>query len=135
MAISRKFEIIMENPQIFTNEEIQHYLSPFIRNCFPANSGPRDIDDPFHLGKEKQKEKISKRIVYGIREMFTSISPRFPPSVDEFLRLTSCRFGIEFAWQVVEIDGCVRRLVWRIVEAKRALRLFEGPSSTNPTPP
>ena len=135
MAISRKFEIIMENPQVFTNEEIQHYLWPFIRNCFPATLGPRDIDDPFHLGKEKQKEKISKRIVYGIREMFPLHSLSLPPSIDEFLRLTSCRFGIEFAWQVVEIDGCVRRLVWRIAEAKRALRLFEGPSSTNPTPP
>ena len=70
MAISKKFEIITKNPQVFTNEDIQHCLSPFIRNCFPVNSGPRDIDDPFHLGKEKEKEKISKRIVYGIREMF-----------------------------------------------------------------
>ena len=39
------------------------------------------------------------------------------------------RFGVEFAWQVVESDGNIRRLVWRIGEAKRALRPFEGSSS------
>jgi len=39
------------------------------------------------------------------------------------------RFGVEFAWQVVEADGCTRRLAWRIGEAKRALRPFEGPNS------
>ena len=44
-------------------------------------------------------------------------------------RTNIIRFGIEFAWQVVETDGCVRRLVWRIGEAKRALRPFEGSSS------
>ena len=43
--------------------------------------------------------------------------------------LTYYRFGVEFAWQVVETDGCVRRLVVRIGEAKRALRPFEGSSS------
>lgn len=69
MAISRKFEIIMEKPVVSTNEEIDHHLTPFLRNCFPPDSAPRGLDDPFHLGKEKQKEKISKRIVYGIREM------------------------------------------------------------------
>lgn len=73
MAISRKFEVFMENPTVSTNEDIEHYLTPFLRNCFPSDSVPRDIDDPFHLGKEKQKEKISKRIVYGIRELSFSL--------------------------------------------------------------
>src|SRR5271167_3096636 len=99
MAISRKFEIYVEKPQVSTNEEIERYLSPFIRHCFPSDSVPRNIDDPFILGKDKEKEKISKRIVYGIREMFVLA-----------ICLTDCRFGVEFAWQVVETDGCVRRL-------------------------
>jgi hypothetical protein len=115
MAISRKFEIFVEKLQISTNDEIERYLTPFIRNCFPADLVPRNIDDPFILGKDKAKEIISKRIVYGIREMF------FPSCV-----LPNCRFGIEFAWQVIETDGCIRRLVLRIGEAKRALRPFEG---------
>jgi hypothetical protein len=118
MAISRKFEIFVEKPQISISEEIERHLTPFIRNCFPADLVPRNIDDPFILGKDKQKETISKRIVYGIREMFFLL--RF---------LANGRFGIEFAWQVIETDGCIRRLVLRIWEAKRALRPFEGSRS------
>ena len=118
MAISRKFEIFTEKPQVSTNEDIERYLTPFIRYCFPADSVPRNIDDQFILGKDKEKERISKRIVYGIREM----------SVPAYLPANG-RFGVEFAWQVVETDGCVRRLVLRIGEAKRALRPFEGSSS------
>jgi hypothetical protein len=72
MAISRKFEIYIEKTQVSTNEEIERYLTPFIRHCFPSDSIPRNIDDPFILGKDKEKEQISKRIVYGIREMFFS---------------------------------------------------------------
>lgn len=70
MAISRKFEIFVEKPQVSTNDEIERCLTPFIRNCFPADLVPRNVDDPFILGKDKEKETISKRIVYGIREMF-----------------------------------------------------------------
>ena len=117
MAISRKFEIFTEKPQVSTNEDIERYLAPFVRNCFPADSIPRNIDDPFILGKDKEKERISKRIVYGIREMS---GPGYLPA--------NSRFGVEFAWQVVETDGCIRRLVLRIGEAKKALRPFEGSS-------
>ena len=70
MAISRKFEIYVEKTQVSRNEEVERYLFPFIRNCFPSESSPRAIDDGFILGKEREKEEISKRIVYGIREMF-----------------------------------------------------------------
>lgn len=119
MAITRKFEIFVEKPQVSTIEKIEQYLTPFIQHCFPTDSVPRNIDDPFILGKDKEKEIISKRIVYGIREMYLL----FIGSSD------SNRFGVEFAWQVVETDGSVRRLVVRIGEAKRALRPFEGSSS------
>ena len=118
MAISRKFEIFSEKPQVSTNEDIEQYLMPFIQNCFPEDSLPRNIDDPFILGKDKEKERISQRIVYGIQEM----------SVPVYLRANG-RFGVEFSWRVVETDGSVRRLAWRIGEAKRALRPFEGSDS------
>ena len=116
MAISRKFEIYTEAAQVSTDEEIESHLTPFIQHCFPPDCVPRDIDDPFILGKDREKETISNRIVYGIKEMFISLC-----SID-------VRFGIEFAWQVIETDRCIRRLVWRIGEAKRALRPFEGVS-------
>ena len=69
MTISRKFEIYVEKLQVSTKEEIEQHLTPFIKHCFPPDSVPRNIDDLFILGKDKEKEKISKRIVYGIREM------------------------------------------------------------------
>jgi len=81
MAISRKFEIYSEKLQVSTNDEIEKYLTPYIRHCFPVDSVPRNIDDPLILGKEKEKERISKRIVYGIREMFVSC---------KYVRLTLC---------------------------------------------
>jgi hypothetical protein len=73
MAISRKFEIYTEKPQVSTDEEIERHLTPFIRHCFPSDCIPRDIDEQFILGKDKKKETISKRIVYGIREMYVLI--------------------------------------------------------------
>src|SRR5271170_255697 len=94
MAISRKFEIYVDKPTLSTNDEIERFLTPFIRNCFTRDSVPRDIDDRFILGKDREKETISKRIVYGIREMYA------PPSDGSL----TCRFGVEFAWQVVEAD-------------------------------
>lgn len=75
MAISRKFEIYVDKPTLSTNDEIERFLTPFIRNCFPRDSVPRDIDDRFILGKDREKETISKRIVYGIREMYSAPPP------------------------------------------------------------
>ena len=70
MAISRKFEIYVDKPTLSTTDEIERFLTPFIHNCFPRDSVPRDIDDKFVLGKDREKEKTSKRIVYGVREMY-----------------------------------------------------------------
>lgn len=69
MAISRKFEITVEKLQVLSDQEIEKHLAPFIRNCFIADCAPRNLDDPFILGKDKEKELVSRRIVYGIREM------------------------------------------------------------------
>ena len=116
MAISRKFEIYVEKPQVSKEGEIEKYLFPFVLHCFPKDAAPRNLDDPFILGKDREKETTSNRIVYGIREMCVPLSV-----------LANDRFGIEFAWQVVETDGCIRSLARRIGEAKQALRPFEGP--------
>lgn len=75
MAISRKFEIFAEKLQVLTDEDIEKHLTPFIRHCFRPDSIPRTADDEFILGKDKEKETISKRIVYGIREMYPAICP------------------------------------------------------------
>jgi hypothetical protein len=72
MAISRKFEIFVEKLQVSTDEEIEKHLTPFIRHCFPADMEPRNANDIFVLGKDRQNEIISQRIVYGIREMYHS---------------------------------------------------------------
>ena len=46
-----------------------------------------------------------------------------PPVLQSFLRtlLTTFRFGIEFAPEVVQADGTVRNLAWRICNAKKVL--------------
>jgi hypothetical protein len=36
-------------------------------------------------------------------------------------RLTLSRFGIEFAPEVVQADGNVRNLAWRVMNAKKVL--------------
>jgi hypothetical protein len=74
MAISRKFEIFVEKVHCSTSAEIEKQLFPFIRNCFTADCVPRHIDDPFILGKDREKETISKQIVYGVREMYVAVT-------------------------------------------------------------
>jgi hypothetical protein len=69
MATSRNFEIFVDKPAVSTDEEIQIHLTPFIKHCFPPDRVPRSIDDEFVFGKDRDKEIISNRIVYGIREM------------------------------------------------------------------
>jgi hypothetical protein len=70
MATSRNFEVFVPKVTVSTDEEIEKHLTPFIRHCFPRDSAPRSVDDEFVLGKDREKEMISKRIVYGIREMY-----------------------------------------------------------------
>ena len=73
MAISRKFEIYVPKVLASSEQEIERNLTPFVRNCFPPDTVPRNLDDPFILGKDREKETISKRIVYGIREMYVPL--------------------------------------------------------------
>ena len=86
MAISRKFEIFAPKPLITTDEEIEKHLTPFIQHCFPPDRVPRHVDDEFILGKDREKETISKRIVYGIREMYEPLPALLITGLEWILR-------------------------------------------------
>lgn len=75
-------------------------LLPVVQNCLDRDPdiAPNDVDETFggHVGRDG---KYARRVVYAIREMF----------------------GIEFAPAVVLADGNVKRLAWRICNAKEVL--------------
>lgn len=75
-------------------------LLPAVQNCLDRDSdiAPADVDEPFGSHVERDG-KYARRVVYAIREMF----------------------GIEFAPAVVLADGNVRKLAWRICNAKEVL--------------
>jgi len=63
------------------------------------------------------EEKYAKRVVYAVKEMF----------------------GVDFTPEVVQADGNVRKLAWRICNAKRVLAPFSmnttSASSPKSSPP
>ena len=59
---------------------------------------PRSVDEQFGPTLEREG-KYAKRVVYAVQQMF----------------------GIEFAPEVVQADGNVRTLAWRICNAKKVL--------------
>ena len=73
---------------------------PVVQNCFDrdADTAPRTADEQFGTALERQG-KYARRVVYAIQQMF----------------------GIEFAPEVVQADGNVRNLAWRICNAKKVL--------------
>lgn len=75
-------------------------LLPIVRNCLDRDPdiAPNTIDERFGSHVERDS-KYAKRVTYAIRNMF----------------------GIEFAPAVVPADGNVRRLAWRICNAKQVL--------------
>ena len=79
---------------------IEQAVLPVVQNCLDRDPdiAPDTIDQPFG-GHVERENKYSKRIVYAIREMF----------------------GIEFAPAVVLADGNVKKLAWRICNAKQVL--------------
>ncbi|PWW72474.1 phosphatidylethanolamine N-methyltransferase [Tuber magnatum] len=111
MAISLPFEVIVNKAPLAADqteeenfidmqemqESVEKYLFPVVVRCFDRDQdiAPGDVADEFGgLGDEK----YAKRIVYAVKEMF----------------------GVDFAPEVVQADGNVRRLAWRICNAKRA---------------
>ena len=122
MAISLPFEVriprfdeedvhelnsstIFSNPMSSQNEDlirsaIEKELLPMVQNCFDRDPeiAPRTADEAFGSLVERDG-KFAKRVVYAVQAMF----------------------GVEFAPEVVQADGKVSNLAWRIWEAKKVL--------------
>jgi phosphatidylethanolamine N-methyltransferase len=123
VAISEPFEIQITK---FDDEDleldqgnayeqaVESALFPVVQNCFDQdpNIAPEDVDEPFGALLEWDN-KYSKRVVYAIREMF----------------------GIDFTPGVVPADGNVRKLCWRICNAKKVLAPYSLSHSRGATTP
>ncbi|ODA76385.1 hypothetical protein RJ55_08231 [Drechmeria coniospora] len=123
MAISEPFEIGIGQ---FADEDnggeakgmcarsVESAILPVIQNCLDRDPdiAPSTPDEPFGNHVERDG-KYAKRIVYAIREMF----------------------GIEFAPAVVLADGNVRKLAWRICNAKNVLAPYSMSQSKGTTTP
>lgn len=81
-------------------QEVAEALLPVVRNCLDRDPdiAPNTVEERFGSHVERDS-KYAKRVVYAIRNMF----------------------GIEFAPAVVPADGNVRRLAWRVCNAKQVL--------------
>lgn len=113
MSISEPFEVciprfndedeeqaIEAHAQGTYEQAIAQALLPVVRNCLDRDPdiAPSTIDEQFGSHVERDS-KYPKRVVFAIRNMF----------------------GIEFAPAVVSADGNVRRLAWRICNARQVL--------------
>lgn len=95
-------------------KSVESALLPMVKNCFDrdANVAPRSVDE--HFGPTLEREgKYAKRVVYAVSRMF----------------------GIDFAPEVVQADGTVRNLAWRICNAKKVLAPYsmQGQGTNSPT--
>ena len=109
MTVSEPFEIRIgkfDEEDVDTGSKslyesvVETALLPVVQNCLDRDPdiAPNKTDEPF--GEHVERDgKYAKRVVYAIREMF----------------------GIEFAPAVVAADGNVRKLAWRICNAKEVL--------------
>lgn len=79
---------------------IEEALLPVVQNCLDRDPdiAPNTAEEPFG-GLVERDGKYAKRVVYAIHHMF----------------------GVEFAPAVVRSDGNVRKLAWRICNAKQVL--------------
>ncbi|KAF2203185.1 phosphatidylethanolamine N-methyltransferas-like protein [Delitschia confertaspora ATCC 74209] len=123
MAISLPFEIRIprfdeEDVDLDGNgmmvEPVEQALLPVIQNCFDRDPeiAPDTVDEPFGSLVERDG-KYAKRVVFAIHRMF----------------------GIELAPGVVQADGCVKNLAWRICNAKKVLAPYSmSPSKGRTTP-
>lgn len=109
MVISEPFEIRIaqfsqddadfEGKRVYS-QAVESAILPVVQNCLDRDPdiAPATVDEQFGSHVERDG-KYAKRVVYAIREMF----------------------GIEFAPVVVLADGNVRKLAWRICNAKEVL--------------
>ncbi|KAK7927999.1 Phosphatidylethanolamine [Apiospora marii] len=123
MSISQPFEIQIgrfdeDDVEVDTKGmyegAVQDSLLPLVKNCFDRDPdiAPNTPEEPFGSHVERDG-KYAKRVVYAIQQMF----------------------GIEFAPAVVPVDGTVRKLAWRICNAKKALAPYSMSHSKGSTTP
>ncbi|UNI21611.1 Phosphatidylethanolamine N-methyltransferase [Purpureocillium takamizusanense] len=93
---------------------VESAILPVVKNCLDRDPdiAPSTVDEPFGSHVERDG-KYARRIVYAIREMF----------------------GIEFAPAVVLADRNVRKLAWRICNAKEVLAPYSMSHSKGTTTP
>lgn len=113
MKIDRFDEDDFETNGMIRNA-IEQALLPVVQNCFDRNPdvAPRSVDETFGPTLEREG-KYAKRVVYAVKQMF----------------------GIEFAPEVVQADGNVRNLGWRICNAKKVLAPYSMSKSKGDTTP
>ncbi|KAJ4390777.1 deoxyhypusine hydroxylase [Gnomoniopsis smithogilvyi] len=126
LSISEPFEVrttrfdddddqfIEAHAQGMYEQAVAEALLPVVRNCLDRDPdiAPNTIDERFGSHVERDS-KYAKRVVYAIRNMF----------------------GIEFAPAVVPADGNVRRLAWRVCNAKQVLAPYSMSHSKGPSTP
>lgn len=123
LAISEPFEIgigkfveedVGVDGKAMYARAVESAIMPVIQNCLDRDPdiAPTTVDEPFGSHVERDS-KYTKRIVYAIREMF----------------------GIEFAPAVVLADRNVRKLAWRICNAKEVLAPYSMSQSKGTTTP
>ncbi|PSS00731.1 phosphatidylethanolamine N-methyltransferase [Coniella lustricola] len=127
MSISEPFEVritrfddeedeesVAEHAHDTYQQVIAQALLPVVRNCLDRDPdiAPNTIDERFGSHVERDS-KYAKRVVYAISNMF----------------------GIEFAPAVVPADGNVRRLAWRLYNAKQVLAPYSMSHSKGPSTP
>ncbi len=93
---------------------VETALLPVVQNCLDRHPdiAPNTVEEPFGSHVERDS-KYARRVVYAIRHMF----------------------GIEFAAAVVPADGTVRKLAWRICNAKQVLVSTDVPLCLLALPP
>lgn len=89
---------------------VEETLLPIIQNCFDHDPeiAPSTPEEPFGSLVERDG-KFARRVVFAVHQMF----------------------GIEFAPEVVQADGTVSRLAWRILNAKKVLAPYSMSSATH----
>jgi phosphatidylethanolamine N-methyltransferase len=93
---------------------VEKAILPMLQDCFDRDPdvAPRTVDE--HFGSAIARDgKFAQRVVYAVRSMF----------------------GIEFAPDVVQADGNVRNLAWRICNAKKVLAPYSMTETNIPTTP
>ncbi|KAK4574683.1 phosphatidylethanolamine N-methyltransferase [Recurvomyces mirabilis] len=123
MAISLPFEIRIDrfddervdyNADATIRSTMEGALLPVVQNCFDRDPdvAPRTADETFGPTLEREG-KYARRVVYAVQQMF----------------------GIEFAPEVVQADGNVKNLAWRLASAKKVLAPFSMSHSKGATTP